>query len=70
MLLDFSEEEENKGNESSESNVDSEIKIHPSSHYSYLNLGENLVTKNISFYSKNYNSEYPKITTPPPRLVL
>ena len=70
VLLDFGEEEENKGKESSESKIDSEIKIYPSSHYNYLNLAESLETKNINFFSKNYSSEYPKIITPPPKKLL
>lgn len=69
ILIDF-EEEENKGKESSESKIDSELKIHPSSYNKSLCFAENIENTNIIFQSKNYISEYPNITTPPPKIIL
>ena len=70
ILLDFGEEEENKGKESSESKVDSEVKIHSSSNSKSLFKNNFSTTKSVVFHLKNYISEYPKITTPPPKKLL
>ncbi|WP_288954818.1 hypothetical protein [uncultured Polaribacter sp.] len=70
MLIDFGEEEESKGKESSESKVDSELKIHPSSSNKSLLLDNFSNAISVIFHSNNYISEYPKITTPPPKFVL
>jgi hypothetical protein len=69
VLEDFGEEEK-KGKESSESKLDSEFKIHPSSSNKSLHFSEYLKKTNVVFQSKNYISEYPKITTPPPKVML
>ena len=61
------EEEENKGKESTK---DLEIKIYPSDNFSSLFLKGIQKNKNVSFTSKNYTSEYPKITTPPPEFLV
>ena len=70
MLADFGEEEENKGKESSESKIDSELKIYPSSSNKSFHFSEYLEKSNVVFQSKSYVSEYPNITTPPPKLIL
>lgn len=70
MIIDFGEEEENKGKESSESKVYSEIKLSTSSYNSSLLLESFSKTKSVVFHSKNYISECPKITTPPPKSML
>ncbi len=70
MLIDITEEEEKKGKESSESKLDSEIKIHPSLYNKLLLLKGFSKTNSVIFHSKNYISEYPKITTPPPKFIL
>ncbi|MFK8059508.1 MAG: hypothetical protein AB8B78_05390 [Polaribacter sp.] len=66
FFLDMNEEEESKGKEASK---DLEIKIQQVEQQStYLKNGIQK-KKNISFKSKNYISEYPKKTTPPPQLL-
>lgn len=65
FFLDMNEEEENKGKESAKN---LEIKIHPSEDFSDFILNDIQKKKNIIFKSKNYTSEYSKITTPPPEL--
>jgi len=65
FFLDMNEEEENKGSES-EKNL--EIKIDLSKGFSDDPMGGIQQKKNIIFKSKNYTSEYSKITTPPPEL--
>ncbi|MFT6959098.1 MAG: hypothetical protein ACJA17_000186 [Polaribacter sp.] len=65
ILLDMNEEEENKGKE--EYKVDSKLKIWPQSFTSSISDNSLEITKNIQFYSKNYISRYPTITTPPPQ---
>lgn len=70
MLADFGEEEENKGKESSESKIDSELKIYPSSSNKSFDFTEYLEKTNEVFQSKSYVSEYPNITTPPPKFKL
>ena len=65
FFLDMNEEEENKGKESAKN---LEIKIHPSEDFSDFILNGIQKKKNIIFKSKNYTSEYSKITTPPPEL--
>ena len=68
FFLDFNEEEEeNKGKE--ESKTDSELKINTSTYAKPFLSNHFTVLKNIHFYSKMYVSEYPKITTPPPRFI-
>ena len=62
------EEEENKGKE--ESKVDSKLKIYPTTFAASFLSSHNQITKNIRFLSKNYVSQTPKITTPPPDFVL
>ncbi|WP_246034805.1 hypothetical protein [Polaribacter aestuariivivens] len=68
-FLNFNEEEEEqKGNE--ESKVDLEVKIHHSFYLSGILSNVSSVIKDIRFHSKNYISEYSKITTPPPKFIL
>jgi len=62
------EEEENKGKE--ESKVDSKLKIYPSPFTASFLSSHIQITKNVRFLSKNYVSQTPKITTPPPEFVL
>lgn len=66
FFLEINEEEENKGKESAK---DFETKIHPSKSFSNLFLSGIQAHKNVIFRSKNYASEYPKITTPPPEIL-
>mgnify|MGYP003631586498 CR=1 FL=1 len=61
-IVDFGEEEENKGKESVK---DLEVKIY------YSNNNDSLFVslekkKRRSFYSKNYTSHYKKLISPPP----
>ncbi|KGL59994.1 hypothetical protein SAMN04487762_0263 [Polaribacter sp. Hel1_33_78] len=67
FFLEINEEEENKGKEAAK---DLKIKIYPSDNCSSLFLKGIQKKKNISFTSKNYISEYPKITTPPPEFLV
>jgi len=67
FFLDMNEEEENKGKES-EKNL--ELKIDFSEEFSDYILSGIQKKKNIIFKSKNYTSEYSKITTPPPELLV
>jgi hypothetical protein len=62
------EEEENKGKE--EPKVDSKLKIYPTTFAASFLSSHIQITKNIRFLSKNYISQTPKITTPPPEFVL
>jgi hypothetical protein len=69
FLLDINEEEEeNKGKE--ESKVDSKPKICPHHCTSSILYCSFKIRKNIRFHSKNYTSKYPKVTTPPPKVLL
>ncbi|WP_299670459.1 hypothetical protein [uncultured Polaribacter sp.] len=68
FFLDINEEEENKGKE--ESKIDSELKIHSSTFITSFLSNDSQMNKNIRFHSKNYVSEYLKITTPPPKFML
>jgi len=67
FFLEINEEEENKGTES-EKNL--ELKIDFSEEFSDYILSGIQKKKNIIFKSKNYTSEYSKITTPPPELIV
>jgi|TARA_B110000259_G_scaffold12184_1_gene13077 hypothetical protein len=62
------EEEENKGKE--ESKVDSKLKIYSSTFSASFLSSHVQITKNVRFLSKNYVSQTPKITTPPPEFIL
>ena len=63
-IVDFGEEEENKGNESIK---DLEVKIYYSSDKESLFLGlEN--NKRIRFCSKSYSFKFTKLNSPPPEL--
>ncbi|MDC1464059.1 hypothetical protein N8387_00075 [Polaribacter sp.] len=62
------EEEENKGKE--ESKVDSKLKIYPTTFAASFLSSHVQIIKNVRFLSKNYVSQTPKITTPPPEFVL
>ena len=62
------EEEENKGKE--ESKVDSKLKIYPTTFVASFLSSHVQIIKNVRFLSKNYVSQTPKITTPPPEFVL
>ena len=64
------EEEESNGNESSESKLDTDLKLHQ--FYSTNTFLENTTSnkKDIRFYCENYISKYPKIKTPPPKNIL
>ena len=69
FFLDINEEEEeNKGKE--ENKVDSKLKIHPNTFAVSFLTSHIQITKNVRFLSKNYVSQTPKITTPPPKFVL
>lgn len=64
-VVDFGEEEENKGNEAKN---DLDTKIYYSDHNTLLN--DSLKKKNrISFYSKNYTSYQKKLISPPPEFL-
>ncbi|WP_036841318.1 hypothetical protein [Polaribacter sp. Hel_I_88] len=65
LLVNMNEEEE--GNNSIK---EIKVKIASENENSYLVLNKIQKMKNISFQSKNYISEYPKITTPPPKYLL
>jgi hypothetical protein len=65
-FIDLNEEEE-KGKESAK---DLDVKIQPSENNSSFMLKEIQNKKNLIFLTKNYISKYPKIFTPPPKLVL
>jgi hypothetical protein len=67
FFLENNEEEENKGKESAK---DFETKIYPSKSFSNLFLSGIQVQKNASYRSKNYTSEFPQITTPPPEILV
>ncbi len=67
FFLEINEEEENKGKESAK---DLKIKISPTDSFKNLILNGIQKKKNVSYTSKNYTSEYPKITTPPPEFLL
>jgi hypothetical protein len=64
-FLDMNEEEE-KGKESAK---DLEIKIQPTENNCSFLLKEFQKNRNLTFLSKNYVSKYPKIFTPPPKLI-
>jgi hypothetical protein len=69
FFLDINEEEEeNKGKE--ESKVDSKLKIYPTTFAASFLSSHVQITKNVRFLSKNYVSQTPKVTTPPPKFVL
>jgi hypothetical protein len=63
FFLDMNEEEESKGKESAK---DLKNKIQLSENLGALLLNRIQKNRNISFTSKDYTSEYPKNTTPPP----
>jgi len=67
FFLDMNEKEENKGKESGKN---LEIKIDFSEEFSDYILSGIQKKRNIIFKSKNYTSEYSKITTPPPQLLV
>lgn len=62
LLNNMNEEEE--GNNSVK---EIKLKITSDNENSFFVLNKIQKKKNISFQSKNYISEYPKITTPPPK---
>lgn len=66
FCLNLNEEEENNGNEISK---DVELKIHLEESFDVFLLNAIQKKKNISFCYKNYDSEYQKITTPPPEVL-
>lgn len=66
FVLDMNEEEENHGKKSAKN---LEIKIQTTENCSNLLLFGIQYKKDIRFKSKNYTSEYPKITTPPPKFL-
>jgi len=64
-VIDFGEEEENKGNEA-KNDLDTKI------YYSHYNILPNSSLKKkalISFYSKNYTSYQKKLISPPPEFL-
>lgn len=67
FFLEINEEEENKGKESAK---DLKIKISPTDSFKNLILNGIQKKKNVDYTSKKYTSEYPKITTPPPKLLV
>ncbi|MEO9572273.1 MAG: hypothetical protein ABJH82_10300 [Polaribacter sp.] len=68
-LIEINEEEDSKGKEGKESANDLEIKIHPTENSSAFVLNGIQKRKNVRFLSKNYTSQYPNITTPPPKFL-
>jgi hypothetical protein len=72
FYLDMNEEEENSGKEGKEGKEaakDLEVKVYPTES-SVISLLKGIHKKrNVRFQSKNYISEYPKNTTPPPELM-
>lgn len=62
------EEEENKGKE--ESKVDSKLKIYPPNFISSILFRDFENKKNMRLSSKNYISKFPKVSTPPPKMIL
>lgn len=72
FFLDLNEEEENQGKEGEkgkEAAKDLEVKNYSTEQLSTLLLNGIQKKKNVSFQSKNYTSEYPKNTTPPPEFL-
>jgi hypothetical protein len=72
FFLDLNEEEENqgkKGEKGKEAAKDLEVKNYSTEQLSTLLLNRIQKKKNVSFQSKNYTSEYPKNTTPPPEFL-
>lgn len=67
FFIDLNEEEEKNGKEAPK---DLEIKIYPSENFSLMVINQLQKKKNVSFNSKNYTSQYPKVTTPPPQFLL
>ena len=67
FFLDMNEEEEKKGKESSK---DLEIKITYDDANIYFLLKGIQKRKNLAFKAKKYASQFLKIDTPPPKLVL
>lgn len=67
IFLDMNEEEENSGKEAVK---DLEVKIYPTEPSVVYLLKEIQKKRNVRFQSKNYISEYPKNTTPPPEFLV
>ena len=65
--LNLNEEEENSENGAVK---ELSVKFNLSDKFHDLLLGGLQKNKNISFWSKNYISEYPSNTTPPPKFLL
>lgn len=65
-IVDFGEEEENKGKESVK---DLEVKIYYSDNSESLFIGLEK-KKRRSFYSKNYSFQLNKLSSPPPEIFL
>lgn len=63
IFLNLSEEEENTKHVKV-----AELKAHPNEDYTSFLYKKIQKKKNVSFLSKNYVSQYPKILTPPPEL--
>ncbi|WP_273694659.1 hypothetical protein [Tenacibaculum sp.] len=61
IFLNLSEEEENTKHVKV-----AELKAHPNEDYTSFLYKKIQKKKNVSFLSKNYVSQYPKILTPPP----
>ncbi|XRE42970.1 hypothetical protein ACIVBQ_001174 [Tenacibaculum discolor] len=61
IFLNLSEEEENTKHVKV-----AELKAHPNEDYTSFLYKKIQKKKNVSFQSKNYVSQYPKILTPPP----
>lgn len=65
--LNLNEEEENSENGAVKELV---VKLHLGDRFNEILLNGGQRNKNISFWSKSYNSEYPKNTTPPPKFLM
>ncbi|MCO7183974.1 MULTISPECIES: hypothetical protein [Tenacibaculum] len=65
IFLNLSEEEENTKHVKV-----AELKAHPNEDYTSFLYKKIQKKKNVRFLSKNYVSQYPKILTPPPELLI
>lgn len=65
IFLNLSEEEENTKHVKV-----AELKAHPNEDYTSFLYKKIQKKKNVSFQSKNYVSQYPKILTPPPEFFI
>ena len=67
IFLDINEEEDKQGKEETVKEI--EIKLQSTDQSDSLFLNGIQKKKNVRFRTKNYNSQYSKNTTPPPRVL-